>query len=176
MTYFIDCCTLDLLVPYLQPFQTVGLACTTCSMSSSRWNLSSHASLPGYELEHPFASGQFRYVAKGAYINGPRFPPPPVGSCCCLDNHADIMIITCTSRPIILPSRFLCCLDTIWCARFMCGKRQRKTTKQTLSCASQCSAPCGTALQVWAALCVQVVQNWSCLRGHVLCKGSQGSR
>jgi hypothetical protein len=38
----------------------------------ARHNLSSAASFERDELDYPFASGQFRYVAKGVYTNGPR--------------------------------------------------------------------------------------------------------
>jgi hypothetical protein len=48
------------------------LSVTDSSMGSARHNLSSAATFDDYELQNPFASGQFRYVAKGRYTNGPR--------------------------------------------------------------------------------------------------------
>eukprot|EP00775_Hariotina_reticulata_P012365 gene12365-12500_t len=47
-------------------------------MGCSRLNLSSAASFDNYELQHPFAEGQFRYVARGVYTNGPRCGQPCV--------------------------------------------------------------------------------------------------
>ena len=41
-------------------------------LDSGRYNISKSASIPTYELEHPFAEGAFRWVAKGSYTSGPR--------------------------------------------------------------------------------------------------------
>ncbi|KAI1652815.1 kinase-like protein [Daldinia decipiens] len=39
---------------------------------SGRYNNSSSANIPSHELDNPFASGAFRWVAKGSYTSGPR--------------------------------------------------------------------------------------------------------
>jgi hypothetical protein len=41
-------------------------------MSAARLNQSKTASFTQYDLDHPFAEGAFRYVAKGVYTSGPR--------------------------------------------------------------------------------------------------------
>jgi hypothetical protein len=50
-----------------------GVHSTNSSMSCARHNLSSTGTTPNHELDNPFAEGQFRYVAKGTYTNGPRW-------------------------------------------------------------------------------------------------------
>lgn len=74
-----DCKACPGLIPAVITQQTHAalLHCSTlaqayAAMSSSRHNLSSGASFDDYDLSHPFAQGQFRYVAKGVYTNGPR--------------------------------------------------------------------------------------------------------
>ncbi|WIA19927.1 hypothetical protein OEZ85_005816 [Tetradesmus obliquus] len=47
-------------------------------METARHNLSSRATFTQYELDNPFDEGQFRYVAKGVYTNGPRCNQPCV--------------------------------------------------------------------------------------------------
>jgi hypothetical protein len=42
-------------------------------MSCARHNLSSKATAENDALDNPFASGQFRWVAKGTYTDGPRY-------------------------------------------------------------------------------------------------------
>lgn len=41
-------------------------------LQSARMNNSSKASFSNHDLQHPFAAGGFRWVAKGHYTNGPR--------------------------------------------------------------------------------------------------------
>jgi len=40
--------------------------------ASARENLSCNSSIHQYDLDHPFAEGAFRLVAKGYYKGGPR--------------------------------------------------------------------------------------------------------
>ncbi|KAI0853485.1 kinase-like protein [Daldinia vernicosa] len=44
----------------------------TGEVDSGRYNHSCDAYVPGHELDHPFADGAFRWVAKGSYTSGSR--------------------------------------------------------------------------------------------------------
>ncbi|KAJ3475179.1 hypothetical protein NLG97_g9549 [Lecanicillium saksenae] len=52
--------------------------CGDPNLNSGRYNLSRNSEVDSWELDNPFASGAFRWVAEGRYTSGPRSGQPAV--------------------------------------------------------------------------------------------------